>query len=60
MAFFKDVTGDKIAVRSLQNDVRIAAHDNRMGVYLYDFTPATARAIAAALIAAADEAEAGK
>ena len=58
MASFKDLTGDKLTVRKRPGCVRIGvAGEYEAWIEILDFAPPTARAIAAALIKAADEAD---
>jgi len=60
MADFQDEYGDRFVVRAEYHEVIIESYDTSINdpeVARSVFTPATAREIAAALIAAADEAE---
>lgn len=59
MADFKDNWDDPMSVEAAENVVCIDLETEDRGAWRA-FTPTTARAIAAALIKAADEAEAGK
>ena len=64
MAEFVDLTGDKLSVRERSGDIRLrvsaGVSSGVSRIEILDFDTATARAIAAALIKAADEAEAAQ